>query len=183
MNTTEERLSLRDAADALGVSEVTARRWIKSGKLKAYQPGRKYLIPARALEELLDEADAPKAPAPSPEAEQGRRSPVLNEAVIATVDKWIGIASDPDTNNRKIAGVSEAASALGDSIVDVVENAGGTSAWDALPGREQHEIMSVMEKIAEVHQATAQRLKDGGVKEQVRQRREKIREWTQQISA
>ena len=32
----EERLSLREAADALGVSEVTARRWIKSGKLKAH---------------------------------------------------------------------------------------------------------------------------------------------------
>jgi hypothetical protein len=42
---------------------VTARRWIKSGKLKAHQPGRKYLIPARAVEELLAE-DAPKAAAP-----------------------------------------------------------------------------------------------------------------------
>jgi excisionase family DNA binding protein len=60
----EERLSLRDAADALGISEVTARRWIKSGKLKAYQPGRKYLIPESAIEELLEEAEAPKARAP-----------------------------------------------------------------------------------------------------------------------
>lgn len=49
------RLSLRDAADALGISEVTARRWVKSGKLKAYQPGRKYLIPASAIEALLEE--------------------------------------------------------------------------------------------------------------------------------
>jgi excisionase family DNA binding protein len=57
---TEERLSLRDAADALGISEVTARRWVKSGKLKAYQPGRKYLIPASAIDELLDEPDGPK---------------------------------------------------------------------------------------------------------------------------
>lgn len=60
MNTTEERLSLREAADALGISEVTARRWVKSGKLKAFQPGRKYLIPARAVEELLEGAEAPK---------------------------------------------------------------------------------------------------------------------------
>lgn len=59
MKGTEERLSLRDAADALGISEVTARRWIKSGKLKAYQPGRKYLIPASAVEELLA-ADSPE---------------------------------------------------------------------------------------------------------------------------
>ncbi len=60
MKGTEERLSLRDAADALGISEVTARRWVKAGKLKAYQPGRKYLIPASAIEELLEGAEAPK---------------------------------------------------------------------------------------------------------------------------
>jgi excisionase family DNA binding protein len=57
---TQGRLSLRDAADALGISEVTARRWVKSGKLKAYQPGRKYLIPASAIDELLEEPDGPK---------------------------------------------------------------------------------------------------------------------------
>jgi excisionase family DNA binding protein len=57
---TEERLSLREAADALGISEVTARRWVKSGKLKAYQPGLKYLIPASAIEELLEGAEGPK---------------------------------------------------------------------------------------------------------------------------
>ena len=60
----EERLSLREAADALGVSEVTARRWIKSGKLKAHQPGRKYLIPRSAVDELL-ESESPKAPSRS----------------------------------------------------------------------------------------------------------------------
>lgn len=59
--TTEGRLSLREAADALGISEVTARRWVKSGKLKAYQPGRKYLIPASAVEELLKASGGPAA--------------------------------------------------------------------------------------------------------------------------
>jgi excisionase family DNA binding protein len=59
----EDRLSLREAADALGISEVTARRWIKSGKLRAYQPGRKYQIPRSAIDELL-ESDSGKAPAP-----------------------------------------------------------------------------------------------------------------------
>lgn len=60
----QERLSLREAADALGVSEVTARRWVKSGKLKAYQPGRKYLIPRGAIDELL-ESESGKVQAPS----------------------------------------------------------------------------------------------------------------------
>jgi excisionase family DNA binding protein len=49
----QEWLTLRDAADALGISEVSARRWVKSGKLAAAQPGRKYLIPRSAVEELL----------------------------------------------------------------------------------------------------------------------------------
>ncbi len=57
---TEQRLSLREAADALGISEVSARRWVKSGKLKAYKPGLKYLIPASAIEELLEGSPAPK---------------------------------------------------------------------------------------------------------------------------
>jgi excisionase family DNA binding protein len=56
----EERLSLRDAADQLGISEVTARRWIKTGKLKAYKPGLKYLIPTAAIEDLLKTTDAQK---------------------------------------------------------------------------------------------------------------------------
>jgi excisionase family DNA binding protein len=60
----QERLSLREAADALGVYEVTARRWVKSGKLKAYQPGRKYLIPRSAIDALL-ESESGKVHAPS----------------------------------------------------------------------------------------------------------------------
>jgi len=56
----EERLSLREAADALGITEQTARRWVRSGKLKSYQPGKKYLIPQSAIEELLRGDEAPK---------------------------------------------------------------------------------------------------------------------------
>ncbi|MDP9479767.1 MAG: helix-turn-helix domain-containing protein [Actinomycetota bacterium] len=67
---TEERVTLQEAADTLGVSEQTARRWVKSGKLKAYRPGLRYLIPASAIQELLEE-EAPKAAAPpSPEPER-----------------------------------------------------------------------------------------------------------------
>jgi excisionase family DNA binding protein len=60
VKTAEEHLTLRDAADALGISEVSARRWVKSGKLRAYQPGKKYLIPASAIEELLQDFRPPK---------------------------------------------------------------------------------------------------------------------------
>jgi excisionase family DNA binding protein len=59
----ERHLSLSDAADALSISERTAYRWIKSGKLRAYKPGRDYWIPESALTELVEESEVrPKAP-------------------------------------------------------------------------------------------------------------------------
>ncbi len=46
----------------MGISERTARRWIKSGKLRAYKPGRDYWIPESALRELVEESEVhPKA--------------------------------------------------------------------------------------------------------------------------
>jgi excisionase family DNA binding protein len=65
--TEQEWLSLREAADALGISEVSARRWVKSGKLKAAQPGRKYLIPRSAVEELLSPKAGPSSDSGQPE--------------------------------------------------------------------------------------------------------------------
>src|SRR5215210_3964959 len=64
----EEHLSLAEAAERLGISERTARRWIKSGKLRAYKPGRDYWIPESALTELVEESEvSPKEQAPPPE--------------------------------------------------------------------------------------------------------------------
>ena len=48
----DEQLSLKEAADELSVSEVTARRWVKEGRLEAYRPGGKYVIPRSAIEDL-----------------------------------------------------------------------------------------------------------------------------------
>jgi excisionase family DNA binding protein len=53
----ERHLSLSEAADALSISERTAYRWIKSGKLRAYKPGRDYWIPDSALTELVEESE------------------------------------------------------------------------------------------------------------------------------
>jgi excisionase family DNA binding protein len=64
----EERyLSLSAAKRALGISERTAYRWIKSGKLRAYKPGRDYRIPETAIRELMERSEAyPKNQAPLP---------------------------------------------------------------------------------------------------------------------
>jgi len=54
----EERyLSLAEACEVLGKSERTLYRWIKSGKLKAYKPGRDYEIPESAIREMRERSE------------------------------------------------------------------------------------------------------------------------------
>jgi excisionase family DNA binding protein len=50
----DRHLSLSEVAGLMGVSERTVRRWIKSGKLKAYKPGRDYRIPESAIREFVE---------------------------------------------------------------------------------------------------------------------------------
>jgi len=58
----ESHLSLSEAAQLLGISERTTRRWIKAGKLRAYKPGRDYRIPESAVTALIEESEVrPKA--------------------------------------------------------------------------------------------------------------------------
>jgi excisionase family DNA binding protein len=88
----QERLSLREAADALGVSEVTARRWVKSGKLKAYQPGRKYLIPRSAIDALL-ESESGKVHAPSSQEKLFNNGVLEEERREAIYGPWLEFAN------------------------------------------------------------------------------------------
>jgi excisionase family DNA binding protein len=54
---TERHLSLKEAQAALGVSERTIHRWIKSGKLKSYKPGRDHRIPESAIRKVVEESE------------------------------------------------------------------------------------------------------------------------------
>jgi excisionase family DNA binding protein len=64
---TEELLSLQEAADHLGVSVYTVRRWIKEGKLRAFKPGKEYRIQESDFKEFLAAREVhPKAPRRSP---------------------------------------------------------------------------------------------------------------------
>ena len=79
----EERyLSLAEACEVLGKSERTLYRWIKSGKLKAYKPGRDYEIPESAIQEMRERSEVyPKLQASLwPEEEPERRNPEPGEA-------------------------------------------------------------------------------------------------------
>lgn len=56
-----EPLFLRtsDVAQLFGVCRTTVRRWVRSGKVKAFKVGREFRIPIPELEKLLAEFDEP----------------------------------------------------------------------------------------------------------------------------
>jgi excisionase family DNA binding protein len=63
-------ISFRDVhgiAEELGVDVQTVRRWIQSGKLRAFKPGKEYRVREADLEEFLAAREVrPKEAAPSP---------------------------------------------------------------------------------------------------------------------
>jgi len=171
----EQGWSQQRLADESGVNKATINQ-IERGRRSPN---------VETLEKLADALGVgvadffPKAQAPlwSDESAPGRRSSIFPEAIVTTVDKWIEIVSDPGTNNRKSFGVADAASALGHSIEDFADEA----SWDSLPGREQRQIIRVMEKITEILESINQRTKDENLEDEFAQEREKIREYTRQI--
>ena len=85
---TEELLLLQEAADRLGVSVYTVRRWIKEGKLRAFKPGKEYRIREADLEEFLRAREVrPKAPRRSP------YEPTLNDALADAERHDIDVAA------------------------------------------------------------------------------------------
>jgi excisionase family DNA binding protein len=89
---TEEFLSPEEVGDRLGVSVYTVRRWVKTGQLRAFKPGKEYRIREADLEEFIQAREVrPKARSRSPLEltlngllEEDRRTTYL-QAAIETV--------------------------------------------------------------------------------------------------
>lgn len=110
----KQHLSLSEAADALNISERTARRWIKSGKLRAYKPGRDYWIPESAIKELVEESEVhPKAesrsllePSFNDVLEEERLSKlpeVLGKYITARIERHEAEVEAPDSPHFRTA--------------------------------------------------------------------------------
>lgn len=83
----ERHLSLSEVAELMEVTERTVRRWIKSGKLKAYKPGRDYRIPESAVKEFVEGSEAyPKHQAP-PQRELEEQSGAHEEQNLPTAEE------------------------------------------------------------------------------------------------
>jgi excisionase family DNA binding protein len=180
----EEHLSLADAAERMGISERTARRWIKSGKLRAYKPGRDYWIPESALTELVEESKVhPKAPASSQPSfngllEEEQRLAILARGVADAAAKWDATVSDPDASPYKVSAAVDAALDLGEALAD---HLGEPSALGYSP--EKWEGIRLAARLLEISKVGNERVKNGGQEELYRSRREQMRELTRRISA
>jgi excisionase family DNA binding protein len=120
---TDELLSLQEAADRLGVSVYTVRRWIKDGKLRAFKPGKEYRVREPDFEEFLRTREVrPKAPRRSPSEpsfndvlDQQRRSEQLKHLrawrafVWKLEHRW---KEEPPQTSREIAVVVDTMQAL-----------------------------------------------------------------------
>jgi transcriptional regulator with XRE-family HTH domain len=114
--------------------------------------------------------------------EEERRFSRFSEAIIAAATKWGEAVSDPSMNDTKRFGIIDAALKLSDVIGERVEE----EDWEAIPNPERLEIVTTMEKLTEVAQQGIRHLEESGQardqEEEVRQRREQMRELTRQIS-
>jgi excisionase family DNA binding protein len=71
----DQTRSLSEVAGLMGVSERTVRRWIKSGRLKAYKPGRDYRIPKSGLRAFIEESEI------SPKVQEPPSQPSFNDVL------------------------------------------------------------------------------------------------------
>jgi excisionase family DNA binding protein len=119
---TEEFLSPEEVGDRLGVSVHTVRRWIKTGNLRAFKPGKEYRVRRADLEEfLLAREVRPKAPRRSPSElslfnglEEERREAVYGpwlDFVERYVERW---ESRIDTGNFDLGSINEFVALLED---------------------------------------------------------------------
>ncbi len=148
----EERyLSLAEACEVLGKSERTLYRWIKSGKLKAYKPGRDYEIPESAIQEMRERSEVyPKLQASLwPEEEPQRRNPEPGEAerlskVPEALEEYIvGRAKDHGAEIRDPASPHFASATAGTLYLADIEDE--FDAWCSWAARVVPEIMLIRE--------------------------------------
>ena len=116
-------ISFRDVhgiADELGVDVQTVRRWIQSGKLRAFKPGKEYRVREADLEEFLAAREVrPKGPAPSP-LEPSLLNGLEEERRLRYLRGWRafvnGLATrwedDPPKTSKEIAPLYEALTAV-----------------------------------------------------------------------
>jgi transcriptional regulator with XRE-family HTH domain len=120
---------------------------------------------------------------PGRSREEERRSSRFAAAIAAAADSWGEAVSSNDMGDKKRFGLIDAALDLSNLISESVEE----EDWDVIPNEERLEIVTAMEKLQEAAERGLRHLQETAETrtqaEQVKQRREQMREWTRSISA
>jgi DNA-binding XRE family transcriptional regulator len=111
--------------------------------------------------------------------ENGRHPSIFLEALEAAADSLISRASESRLNKGRQFGPEDAAFALIDALHETISE----EVWETLPNEERIKLIGVSEKLLEVPKQSIERAEDQHLEDEARNRREKIREMTQQISA
>jgi transcriptional regulator with XRE-family HTH domain len=171
-----------------GVSPTTISG-IESGKIT--RPHLKTLLKiARALGAdvgELRESGKVEAPPSSTQPplngfEEERRFSRFSEAIIVVAAKWGDDMSNPDMDDTERSRLIKAALDLSGAIAEPVEE----EDWEAIPNQERLAIVMSMEKLIEAANVGLRHLQESvqqsrqarDQEEEVKQRREQMREWS-----
>jgi transcriptional regulator with XRE-family HTH domain len=132
-------------------------------------------VPAFPLDDASDQEPG--------RSREERRSSRFAAAIAAAADGWSEAVSSKDMGDEKRFGLIDAALDLSNRISESVEE----EDWDVIPNEERLEIVTAMEKLQEAAERGLRHLQETAETrtqaEQVKQRREQMREWTCSISA
>jgi transcriptional regulator with XRE-family HTH domain len=132
-------------------------------------------VPAFPLDDASDQEPG--------RSREERRSSRFAAAIAAAADSWGEAVSSNDMEDEKRFGLLDAALDLSNRISESVEE----EDWDVIPNEERLEIVTAMEKLQEAAERGLRHLQETAETrtqaEQVKQRREQMREWTRSISA
>ena len=132
-------------------------------------------VPAFPLDDASDQEPG--------RSREERRSSRFAAAIAAAADSWGEAVSSKDMGDEKRFGLIDAALDLSNRISESVEE----EDWDVIPNEERLEIVTAMEKLQEAAERGLRHLQETAETrtqaEQVKQRREQMREWTRSISA
>jgi excisionase family DNA binding protein len=180
----ERRHSLKEAQEILGLSERTVHRWIKSGKLKSYKPGRDHQIPESAIRKVIEESEVyPKVQASLwPEERPERRFAWMAGVLERVLDTWERQVREKK-NHYQSRTIAVAALDVQDTVTFNYK-----PEWDALPSEEKTQRHALAKRIDQLvldafdHYKQAKKAETEEV-EAIQRRREEIRRRTREISA
>jgi transcriptional regulator with XRE-family HTH domain len=178
-------LSQQEVADRAGTSLFTIQR-IERGEGNVRPKTGRGVAAALGIpiEELLPKAQAPLFRGlPEQEPAEEWRESRFAMTIANAAKRWGEAMADTSMDNDKRSGLINAALDMSDLISEQVNE----EDWETLTNQERREILATMEQLGAAAERGLNHLEQSvrtqAEEQSFRERREQIRQWTQQISA